>query len=148
MSQELFQKKEDFRAFTLLELLVVLMILGLLAALVGPRIISRVGGAKQEVAKSQLALLETALDQYRLDVGRYPTTEEGLEALITPPQEEEVRRLWRGPYLKKRKIPKDPWGRPYHYRSPGEHGEYDLWSYGADNQPGGEGEAADITSWD
>ncbi|MBX6424263.1 type II secretion system major pseudopilin GspG [Thermosulfurimonas sp. F29] len=136
------------RGFTLLELLVVLIILGLLAALVGPRVVGRLGKAKGEIARSQIALLEAALDQFRLDVGRYPTTEEGLRVLIEPPEDEEARSRWQGPYLKKRKIPVDPWGRPYHYRSPGEHGEYDLWSYGADGQPGGEGENADITSWD
>ena len=136
------------KAFTLMELLVVLVILGLLAALVGPRILGRVGGAKQEVAKSQIAMLEAALDQYRLDMGRYPTTEEGLKVLIEPPEDEDLKKNWRGPYLKKKKIPKDPWGREYQYRCPGEHGEYDLWSYGADGQPGGEGENADITNWD
>jgi len=140
--------KRDRWGFTLMELLVVLVILGLLAALVGPRILGRIGGAKQDVAKSQIALLEAALDQYRLDMGRYPSTEEGLEALISPPQDEEAKKNWRGPYLKKKKIPKDPWGRPYHYRCPGEHGEYDLWSYGADGQPGGTGENADITNWE
>lgn len=131
-----------------MELLVVVIILGLLAALVGPRLIGRVGRAKTEIAKSQIALLESALDQYRLDMGYYPSTEEGLEALISPPSDEEKKRNWRGPYLKKKKIPLDPWGRPYQYRCPGEHGEYDLWSYGADGQPGGEGENADITNWD
>ncbi|WP_022853722.1 type II secretion system major pseudopilin GspG [Thermodesulfatator atlanticus] len=141
-------KTKERRAFTLLELLVVLIILGLLAALVGPRIVGKVGKAKSEIAKSQIALLESALDQYRLDMGRYPTTEEGLKALVEPPANEEEKDKWQGPYLKKRKVPNDPWGRPYHYRSPGEHGDYDLWTYGADNQPGGEGENADITSWD
>jgi len=136
------------RAFTLLELLVVLVILGLLAALIGPRVVGRLGRAKQQVARSQIALLESALDQFRLDVGRYPTTEEGLRALIEPPQEEEARQKWRGPYLKKKKIPLDPWGRPYEYRCPGEHGEYDLWSYGADGKPGGTGENADVTNWE
>jgi len=140
--------RKNVRAFTLIELLVVLVILGLLAALVGPRILGRIGGAKQEVAKSQIAMLEAALDQYRLDMGRYPTTEEGLKALIEPPEDEEAKKNWRGPYLKKRKIPKDPWGKEYHYRCPGEHGDYDLWSYGADGEPGGEGENADVTSWD
>lgn len=141
-------KSRKTSGFTLIELLVVLIILGLLAALVGPRILGRVGGAKQKVAKSQIAMLEAALDQYRLDMGRYPTTEEGLKALIEPPEDEEERKNWRGPYLKKKKIPKDPWGRPYQYRCPGEHGEFDLWSYGADGQPGGEGENADITNWE
>ncbi len=142
------RKREKTSGFTLLELLVVLIILGLLAALVGPRLIGKVGKAKREIAKSQIALLESALDQYRLDVGRYPTTEEGLEALINPPADEELRAKWQGPYLKKRKIPKDPWGHPYQYRCPGEHGDYDLWSYGADGQPGGSGENADITNWE
>jgi len=136
------------RGFTLLELLVVLVILGLLAALIGPRVVGRLGKAKTEIARSQISLLESALDQFRLDVGRYPTTEEGLRALIEPPQDEEVRSRWQGPYLKKKKIPLDPWGRPYQYRSPGEHGDYDLWSYGADGKPGGSGENADITSWE
>ncbi|AEH45973.1 general secretion pathway protein G [Thermodesulfatator indicus DSM 15286] len=136
------------RAFTLLELLVVLVILGLLAALVGPRLIGKVGKAKSQIARSQIALLESALDQYRLDMGHYPTTEEGLKALVEPPANEEDKAKWQGPYLKKRKVPLDPWGRPYHYRSPGEHGDYDLWTYGADGKPGGEGEDADITSWE
>jgi len=136
------------KGFTLLELLVVLVILGLLAALVGPCLIGRVGKAKTEIAKSQLSLLESTLDQYRLDMGDYPTTEEELNALIEQPQDEELRKHWLGPYLKKPKIPKDPWGRPYHYRSPGEHGDYDLWTYGADGQPGGTGEDVDVTSWD
>lgn len=136
------------KGFTLLELLVVLVILGLLAALIGPRVVGRLGKAKTDIARSQIALLETALDQFRLDVGRYPTTEEGLRVLIEPPRDEEIRDRWQGPYLKKKKIPLDPWGHPYQYRSPGEHGEYDLWSYGADGKPGGTGENADITSWE
>ena len=140
--------KKNRRGFTLLELLVVLIILGLLAALIGPKILGRIGGAKQKVARSQIALLEAALDQYRLDMGRYPSTEEGLEALIKPPDDEEERTNWRGPYLKKNKIPLDPWGHPYNYKFPGEHADFDLWSYGADGQPGGEGENADITNWD
>ena len=140
------QKRQ--KGFTLIELLVVLVILGLLAALIGPRILGRVGGAKQKIARSQIAMLEAALDQYRLDMGRYPSTEEGLRALIEPPEDEEQRRKWQGPYLKKAKLPKDPWGHDYQYRYPGEHGEYDLWSYGADGQPGGTGENADITNWE
>lgn len=141
-------KNKRKKGFTLIELLVVLVILGLLAALVGPRILGRVGGAKQKIAKSQITMLEAALDQYRLDMGRYPSTEEGLKALIEPPEDEELRKNWRGPYLKKAKIPRDPWGREYHYRCPGEHGEFDLWSYGADGEPGGTGENADITNWE
>jgi len=128
--------------FTLIELLVVVIILGLLAALVGPRLFGRVGRSKQAAAQVQIELFGAALDQFRLDVGRYPTTAEGLEALRANPN----LTGWDGPYLKK-DLPPDPWGNPYHYRSPGEHGEYDLWSYGADGAPGGEGESQDIVSW-
>lgn len=130
------------RGFTLIELLVVVIIIGLLAALVGPRLFGRVGKSKQAAAQAQIELFGVALDNFRLDVGRYPTTEEGLQALQANPGHDG----WDGPYLKK-EIPLDPWGRPYIYRSPGEHGEYDLVSYGADGAPGGEGENADIVSW-
>ncbi len=129
--------------FTLLELLIVVIILGLLAALVGPRLFGTLGKAKRQVAKTQIELLAGALDQFRLDVGRYPTTDEGLEALVTPPEGLE---RWNGPYLEKG-VPKDPWGHPYVYKSPGEHGEYEIISLGLDGQPGGSGEDADITSW-
>jgi general secretion pathway protein G len=131
------------RGFTLIELLVVVIILGLLAALVGPRFFGRVGQSKQAAARVQIELLGTALDQYKLDTGRYPTTQEGLQALQANPGNVNG---WEGPYLKK-EVPRDPWGNPYQYRSPGEHGEYDLASMGADNAPGGEGEANDVTSW-
>ncbi len=131
--------------FTLMELLIVMIILGLLTALVGPALFKKVGRSKQQAAKTQIEMLGAALDAFRLDVGRYPTTEEGLEALIEPPQDV---RGWDGPYLKKKKIPLDPWGNPYIYRCPGEHGEYDLYSLGADGQPGGEGEDKDVVSWD
>ena len=130
--------------FTLIELMVVLLILGLLAALVAPRVLNRLGQSKQKIAKTQIEMLAAALDQFKLDVGRYPTTEEGLKALIENPGVEG----WNGPYLKKKKIPKDPWGRPYIYKCPGEHGEYDLYSLGADGKEGGTGENADITSWE
>jgi general secretion pathway protein G len=129
--------------FTLLELLIVVIILGLLAALVGPRLFGTLGKAKRQIAKTQIELLSGALDQFRLDVGRYPTTDEGLEALLAPPEGME---RWNGPYLEKG-VPKDPWGRPYVYKSPGEHGEYDIISLGLDGEPGGSGEDADITSW-
>lgn len=137
------RKNIDVRGFTLIELLIVMIILGMLAALVAPRMFGKVGSSRQKAAKAQITLFETALDTYRLDVGKYPTSEQGLEALRQKPSDE---RKWDGPYLPKQ-IPNDPWGNPYHYRSPGEHGEYDLISYGADGHPGGEDEDADIVNW-
>jgi len=133
------------RGFTLIELMVVMIILGLLAALVVPKMFGRIGQAKQKAAYAQIELFGTALDSFYLDVGRYPTTEEGLQALITPPQGVEG---WNGPYLKKSEIPLDPWNNPYHYESPGKYGDYDLYSYGADGVEGGEGENQDIVSWE
>ena len=130
--------------FTLIELLVVMIIIGLLAALVGPKLFGKVGKSRRQAAKAQIGLLGTALDAFRLDVGRYPTTAEGLEALRTQPGGVSN---WDGPYLAK-DIPKDPWGNEYVYTSPGTHGEYDLLSYGLDGSAGGEGENADITSWE
>ena len=129
--------------FTLLELLVVMVIIGLLAGYVGPRFFAQIGKSEVKTARAQIDALEKALDQYRLDVGRYPTTAEGLQALMAAPADT-VR--WAGPYLKKA-VPLDPWGKPYQYRHPGEHGELDLFSFGTDGQPGGEGEAADVTNW-
>ncbi len=129
--------------FTLLELLVVMVIIGLLAAYVGPRFFSQIGKSEQKAAKAQLDAFEKALDQYRLDTGRYPTTDQGLAALMARPGNEA---RWNGPYLKKA-VPPDPWGRPYLYKLPGEHGEYDLWSYGKDGQAGGTGDDEDVTSW-
>jgi general secretion pathway protein G len=129
--------------FTLIELMVVIVILGLLAALVAPKMFGKVGQAKQKAAKAQIELFGTALDAFRLDVGRYPTTSEGLQALRTRPSGVEK---WNGPYLPK-EIPPDPWGYSYHYFSPGSYGEYDLYSLGADNAEGGEGENMDIVSW-
>ena len=130
------------RGFTLLELLVVVVIIGLLAGLVAPRYFGQVGKSEVNVAKAQLDALEKALDQYRLDVGRYPDQELGLKALVTKPANEPK---WSGPYLRK-DIPLDPWGRAYQYKFPGEKGEYDLLSLGKDGQPGGTGENADITN--
>ena len=130
--------------FTLIELLVVMVIIGLLAALVGPRFIRQEEKAKIKATKAQIELLGTALDTFRLDVGRYPATDEGLEALRTKPGGLE---RWDGPYLKK-DLPLDPWGKAYAYRSPGEHGPYDIVSYGADGASGGEGDNRDITSWE
>lgn len=137
------RKADDVRGFTLIEILVVMVIIGLLAALVGPRLFPKLGKSKQAAAKAQIELLGQALDQYRLDVGSYPTTQEELRVLSENPGIEK----WDGPYLKK-KLPDDPWGRPYHYRSPGLHGEYDLFSYGRDGSPGGEKEDRDILSWE
>jgi general secretion pathway protein G len=131
------------KGFTLIELLIVMIILGLLAALVAPKLFQKVGSSKQKAAKAQIALFESALDAFRLDVGRYPTTEEGLQALVKNPGLPK----WDGPYLPKG-VPKDPWGNDYVYKCPGEHGEYDLYSLGADGKEGGEGENADIVSWE
>ncbi|HNK17507.1 MAG TPA: type II secretion system major pseudopilin GspG [Piscinibacter sp.] len=131
------------RGFTLLELLVVMVIIGLLAGIVAPQYFAQIGKSNAKVARAQIESFGQALDQYRLDVGQYPTTEQGLLALRTAPQQV-VR--WQGPYLK-RDIPEDPWGHAYIYRRPGQHGDYDLVSLGADGQPGGEGENADVVSW-
>jgi general secretion pathway protein G len=132
------------RGFTLIELLVVIIVLGLLVGLVGPRLFGRVGQSKTATTKAQIELLGAGLDQYRLDVGSYPNTAQGLDALMRNPNAPN----WNGPYLKKA-VPKDPWGQPYKYACcPGQHGDYDLWSEGADNAPGGDGENADVTSWD
>lgn len=129
--------------FTLLELLVVMVIIGLLAGYVGPRFFSQIGKSEVKAARAQIDALEKALDQFRLDNGRYPTTEEGLKALVERPS---TTSKWSGPYLKKA-VPLDPWERPYIYKAPGEHGEYDLSSLGKDGQAGGTEEAADITNW-
>jgi general secretion pathway protein G len=131
------------RGFTLLELLVVMVIIGMLAGFVAPRFFAQIGKSETKVARAQLDALEKALDQYRLDVGGYPSSEQGLVALMERPA---GLARWSGPYLKKT-VPQDPWGRPYVYKSPGEHGEFDLLSYGKDGQPGGSGEAEDITNW-
>jgi len=129
--------------FTLLELLVVLVVLGLLAGLVAPKYFSQLGRSEAKVARAQIEGLGKALDLYRLEVGHYPSSEQGLQALVIAPSGEP---RWKGPYLQKA-IPQDPWGRDYIYRSPGENGDYDLLSMGKDGQPGGEGEDAEINSW-
>ena len=132
--------------FTLIELLVVIIVIGLLAGLVGPRILGRVSEARTATARTQIELLGLALDNYRLDTGRYPTTQEGLTALQAKPVGSTA--AWRGPYLKKA-IPGDPWGRPYQYLSPGEHNSssYDLWTLGRDGREGGEDDDQDVVSW-
>jgi general secretion pathway protein G len=131
--------------FTLLELLVVMVIIGLLASYVGPRYFGQVGKSETRVAVAQCGALEKALDQFRLDTGRFPSSEEGLRALVARPPSEAK---WGGPYLAK-SPPPDPWGRPYVYKCcPGEHGEYDLYSLGKDGAPGGEGAASDVRNWE
>ncbi len=139
----LVKRMNNRRGFTLIELLVVMVILGLLAALVGPRLFGHVGAANQKAAKTQIEMLGQALDAFRLDVGRYPSTTEGLNALVTNPGVDG----WNGPYLKKG-LPNDPWKRPYMYQSPGEHGDYDIVSLGGDGAPGGDGENKDVNSWE
>ena len=133
------------RGFTLVELLVVLAILGLLVGLVGPQVMKALGGSKTKTARIQIEDLSATLDIYRLELDRYPTTNDGLQALV---ENTAGAANWNGPYLKKNQVPKDPWGNDYQYRSPGEHGSFDIWSLGADNREGGEGENQDILGWE
>jgi len=134
------QQHRRSAGFTLLELLVVIVIIGLLAGYVAPRYFSQVGRSEIQVARAQIDSLEKALDQYRLDMRRYPSAEEGLDALVAKPSSAQS---WNGPYLKKA-VPSDPWGRPYVYRVPGEKGDFELASLGRDGKPGGAGDDADI----
>jgi general secretion pathway protein G len=136
-------KQNKEKGFTLIEILVVMVIIALLASLVAPRLFPKLGKGKQAAAKAQIELLGQALDQFRLDTGRYPTTQEGLNVLGANQNIEN----WDGPYLKKG-VPNDPWGRPYHYQCPGQHSDYDLLSYGRDGSPGGDGEDKDVLSWE
>lgn len=132
--------------FTLIEIMVVMVIIGLLMAVIAPNFIRRVGTSQKQAARVQIEALGTALDSFRLDVGRYPSTQEGLTALIQRPFGLD---RWDGPYLRKNVIPPDPWSRPYYYRSPGEGGRpYDLYSLGADGTPGGESDNRDVLSWE
>jgi general secretion pathway protein G len=135
--------KRGERGFTLIEIMIVIIIIGLMAGLVAPRLMDKLTQAKHKAAKAQVALYGTTLDMFRLDVGRYPTTEEGLKVLREKPAGVE---MWKGPYLSK-EISMDPWGKPYIYKSPGEHGDYDLLSFGLDGVEGGEGENQDVMSW-
>jgi general secretion pathway protein G len=143
-------RKQGARVFrnqhgmTMIEIMVVMIIIGLLAALVAPRMFGKLGKAKTNAAFAQIEMLGTALDSFRLDVGRYPDTSEGLEALLSPVSGADE---WNGPYLKKNEIPQDPWNVDYVYQSPGNNGDYDLSSLGADKAEGGEGEDHDIVSW-
>jgi general secretion pathway protein G len=131
--------------YSLIELLIVLAIIGLIVGLVGPRVLGYLESSKVKSAHLQIDNFGKALDLFFLDAGRYPTTAEGLDALVQKPA---AAASWTGPYLKGDKVPSDPWGNRYNYRSPGEHGHYDLYSYGADGRDGGTGNDADITSWD
>lgn len=136
--------QQSSRGFTLLELLVVMVIIGLLVGYVGPMYFKQVGKSEVKTARAQIEAFGKALDQYRLDTGHYPTTEQGLAALNDKPANE---KKWDGPYLKKA-VPPDPWGTTYVYKRPGDHGEYDIISYGKDGTAGGSGEDADIGSWE
>lgn len=137
-------RRRSSRGFTLIELLVVLVILGLISAFAAPQVIKYLSSAKQDSAKVQVDRLSGILDLYRLEVGSYPSESQGLQALVERPTDANG---WNGPYLKKEETLIDPWGNRYKYRYPGENGEYDLYSLGADNQRGGEGENADVTNW-
>jgi len=137
------RKKLNRKGFTLIEILIVMIIIGLLASLVAPKLFNKLEFSKRKAAEAQIQMIETALDAFRLDVGRYPTTQEGLKVLWKNPGNI---KNWNGPYLPK-PIKDDPWGHPYIYKCPGEHGPYDLYSLGADGKPGGTGDNADITSW-
>lgn len=134
------------RGFTLIELLIVMVILGLLASLVGPRLFGQLDASKVKAARTQIEMIGAALDTYRLDMSRYPTTEQGIAALSEKPVDAAEAVKWRGPYLKKR-VDKDPWGNSYVYKTPGETSDYELSSLGADGKEGGSGDDSDIQSW-
>ncbi len=138
-------KNDKQAGFTLLELLVVLGIIAMLAGIVGPQVMKHMGESKTKAAKVQIEDLSATLDMYKLDAGNYPTTEQGLQALIEAP---DTAKHWNGPYLSKAKIPLDPWQNEYHYVSPGEHGRFDISSMGADGKEGGTGEDQDVVSWE
>jgi general secretion pathway protein G len=144
-----FRQKKGERGFTLIELMVVIVILGILAGLIIPRIMGRPDEARRAKARMQIESIETALKLYRLDSGNYPTTEQGLQALVEQPAFGPTAKNWRqGGYLERGKVPKDPWDRDYVFISPGSHGDYDLSSLGADGEPGGDGKNKDINSWE
>ncbi len=145
MSKRSYKRTHSMSGFTLIELLIVMVIIGLLAAFIVPKLIGRVGESKQTAAKAQIELLSTAIEIYKLDTGKYPSQETGLQSLNSKPGDVQN---WKGPYMKKDKVPKDPWSTEYIYRFPGTHGDYDLISYGADGSEGGSGDNADIVSWE
>ena len=140
-----YQRTNQVSGFTLIELLIVMVIIGLLAAFIVPKLIGRVGESKLTAAKAQIELLSTAIEVYKLDTGKYPSQDTGLQSLNSKPGDVQN---WKGPYMKKNKVPKDPWGTEYIYKFPGEHGDYDLFSYGADGTEGGSGENTDQVSWE
>ena len=143
------QRHNELKGFTLIELLVVILILGLLAGIVGPQLFGHKDKAKQTKAKVQIENLSSALGLYRIDNDRYPTTEQGLDALVNLPQTGDIPKNWKkSGYLSKKTVPKDPWGNDYIYISPGNHGDFDIVSYGADGNPGGEDLDKDINSWE
>jgi general secretion pathway protein G len=138
------QRRRDDGGFTLLEMLVVLAIMGLLAAIIAPQVLKYLGSSRTQTAKVQIQNVVAALELYRLDVGRYPTQEEGLAAVVTAPP---AAPGWNGPYLQKSTALNDPWGQPYLYKNPGKHGEIDVYTLGSDKAEGGSGEAADVGNW-
>jgi len=149
MNFSLLRLQSDNRGFSLIELMVVVIILGILAMYIGPKLMGRTEDAKITQAKIQIESLETALKLYKLDSGVYPGTEQGLQALVENPETGVLPKKWRkGGYLEKGKVPKDPWGNEYIFLSPGTNGDYDIISYGADGVPGGEDENKDINNWE
>lgn len=143
------RNKINEKGFTLIEIMVVIIILGILASYVAVKLTGNTEKARRTQAKVQIQTFETALELYKLDNGDYPSTDQGLEALVQPPTVGKLPRKWRkGGYLRNGRIPKDPWDNAYVYLSPGLHGDYDIMSYGADNEPGGEGKDADVDSWE
>lgn len=144
MRRQPVRRSAAARGFTLIEILVVVVILGILAAIVVPRVMDRPGEARIVKAHQDISSIVSALNLYKLDNFVFPSTEQGLDALIAKPGGQPDAPNWKGPYLQARSVPKDPWGRPYQYTQPGQRGEFDIYSYGADGKPGGDGEAADI----
>ena len=142
------RRRQRQAGFTILEIVIVVVIIGILAATVGPRLIDRIGQSQTERVPVDMRALETGLELFYTDHGRYPTTEEGLEALVTKPNDPNIENFPLGGYLRSRKAPLDPWKRPYEYTSPGRQGAYEVLTYGADGRPGGDGENADINNWD